>query len=69
MWPQIQNRLPTTLDNISIVDREGQSFSKTNKESIYIRLNNPTFNRNIGKYNLPHTWVGFLVNTPGPMRT
>ena len=26
------------------------------KEAIYIRVNNPILNRNIGKYNLPHIW-------------
>ena len=26
------------------------------KEAIFIRVNNPSLNRNIGKYNLPHIW-------------
>ena len=26
------------------------------KEAIYIRVKNPSLNRNIGKYNLPHIW-------------
>ena len=35
------------------------------KESIYIRVNNPTLNKNIGKFNLPHMWDRVLLNTPG----
>ena len=35
------------------------------KESIYIRVNNPTLNRNIGKFNLSHIWDRVLFNTPG----
>ena len=31
-------------------------MARTIKEAIYIRVNNPTLNRNIGKYNLPHIW-------------
>ena len=34
------------------------------KEAIYIRVNNPTLNRNIGKYNLPHLWDGLLQSIP-----
>ena len=33
---------PTTLENFSIVGREGQRFARTIKEYISIRLNNPT---------------------------
>ena len=31
------------------------------KEAIYIRANNPTLNRNMGKYNLPHIWNKVLL--------
>ena len=34
------------------------------KEAIYIRVNNPTFNRNIVKYNLPHIWNKVLFAIP-----
>ena len=34
------------------------------KEAIYIRVNNPTLNRNIGKYNLPHIWDNILFSIP-----
>ena len=46
----------TTLDNFKIIGREDNSLARTIKESMYIRVNNPTLNRNIGKYNLPHIW-------------
>ena len=43
----------TTLEGFSIVYRERHSFARSIKESIYIRVNTSTLNRNIGKYNLP----------------
>ena len=33
------------------------------KESIFIRVNNPTLNNNMGKFNLPHIWDRVLLNT------
>ena len=33
------------------------------KEALYIRINNPSLNRNIGKYHLPHIWDEVLFNT------
>ena len=35
------------------------------KESIFIRVNNPTLNNSIGKFNLSHIWDRILLNTPG----
>ena len=32
------------------------------KEEIYIRVNIPTLNRNIGKYSLPHTWDRVMLS-------
>ena len=32
-------------------------------EALYIRVNNPSLNRNIGKYHLPHIWDEVLFNT------
>ena len=32
------------------------------KKAIYIRVNNPSLNRNIGKYQLPHIWDEVLSN-------
>ena len=34
------------------------------KEAMYIRVNNPTLYRNIGKYNMTHFWDGILHSIP-----
>ena len=39
-----------STDNFSIVWREDQNLTRTIKEALYIRVNNPSLNRNIGKY-------------------
>ena len=46
----------TTLENFSIVGREDRNLMRLIKEAIYIRVNNPSLNKNIGKYHLPHIW-------------
>ena len=51
----------TTLENFKIITREDQNMARAIKEAIYIRVNNPTLNRNIGKYNLPHIWKKVLL--------
>ena len=56
---------PTSQDNFQIIGREDHGFARTIKESIYIRVNSPTLNRNIDKFNLPHIWDRVLLNTPG----
>ena len=40
-------------------------LSRYIKESIFIRVNNPTLNNNVGKFNLLHIWDRVLINTPG----
>ena len=45
---------PTTQYNFQIIGTEGHGIIRTIKESIYIRVNNPTLNRNTGKFNLHH---------------
>ena len=52
-----------TIDNFNIVGREDQNLSRTIKEALYIRVNNPSLNKNIGKYHLPHIWDEVLHNT------
>ena len=52
----------TPLNNFSIVGREEQNLSRMIKESMFIRVNNPFLNRNIGKCHLPHIWDEVLVN-------
>ena len=52
----------TTVENFKIIGREDQNMARAIKEAIYIRVNNPTLNRNIGKYNLPHIWGKVLFS-------
>ena len=56
---------PTNHNNFQIIGREGNNSARNIKESIFIRVNNPTLNNNIGKFNLPHIWYRVLLNTPG----
>ena len=55
----------TTKDSFNTIGREDQGQAKTIKESAFTRINNPTLNQNIGKYNLNHIWDRVLINTPG----
>ena len=55
----------TTYDNFQIIGRENCGTARTIMESIYVGINNPTLNRNIGKFNLHHIWDRLLFNTPG----
>ena len=55
---------PIDNNNFNIIGREDWGQARTIKESIYIRVNNPTLNQNIGKYNLNHIWDRVLFNTP-----
>ena len=52
----------TTIKNFSIVGREDQNLIRTIKESIYIRVNSPSLNKNVAKYHLPHMWYEVLLN-------
>ena len=52
-----------TPDNFNIIGRVDHGLARTINESIFIRVNNPTFNRNLGKYNLHHIWNRVLPNT------
>ena len=52
----------TTINNFTVVGREEQNLSRLIKESMFIRVNNPSLNKNIGKYHLPHIWDEVLVN-------
>ena len=47
-----------------MVGREDQNLKRAIKEALYIRANNPSLNRNIGKYYLLHIWDEVLFNTP-----
>ena len=54
----------TTMHNFNILGREGQDLTRLIKEAIFIRVNNPTLNRNIGKFQLSHIWDRVLFSTP-----
>ena len=54
------------LENVSIVGREDQNLSRWTKEALFIRVNNPSLNKNIGKYHLPHIWDEVLLNNSEP---
>ena len=54
----------TSMENFRIIGREENSLARTIKESMYIRENIPTLNRNIGKYNLPHILDKILLTFP-----
>ena len=49
----------TKLKNFSIVGR------KTMTEVMFIKVNDPSLNRNIGKYQVPHILDKVLFNPPG----
>ena len=51
------------IENFSILGREDQNLMRNIKESLYIRVNNPSLNRNIGKYHLSHIWNEVLLNS------
>ena len=53
----------TSLDNFSIVGREEQNLSRLIKESMYIRVNGPSLNKNIGKFHQPHLLDEVLNNS------
>ena len=51
-----------SIDDFSILAREDQNLLNTIKEAIYIRANNPSLNRNVGKFHLPHIRDEVLLN-------
>ena len=42
------------MENFKIIGREGHGMARAIKEAIYIRVNNPTINRNIGALHRGH---------------
>ena len=50
-----------TIENFSIVGREDQNLMRTIKRALYVGVNNPSFNRNIGKYHLPTYGMRFCL--------
>ena len=54
----------SSVENFKIIGRQSHNMARTVKEAMFIRVNNPTLNRNIGKYNLLHLWDSILHSIP-----
>ena len=53
------------IDNFCLDGREDQNIIRSIKDTILIRVNDPSLNRQIpDKYQLPHIWDEVLVNLP-----
>ena len=52
------------VDSFSIVGREVHGITRTIKEAILIRVNDPSLNKNLGRFQLPNIWDEILQNTP-----
>ena len=55
---------PVSPDCFSIVDRESQATVRNIKKAMYIRVNDPSLNRNLGKFQLLHVWNQVHQDTP-----
>ena len=55
---------PTDPEQFNIVHKEVNSQSRTIKEAMFICVQDPTLNRNLGKYQLPHIWDHLLQVSP-----
>ena len=53
-----------SLDNYNIVGREDNVIARNIKEAIFIRVNDPSLNSNICKFQLPHIWDEVLARLP-----
>ena len=51
------------INKFTIVGREDQNLTTAIKETLFIRVNDPSLNRNVGKYHLPHIWDEVLHKT------
>ena len=55
---------PLDPNCFNIIHKETLGFSRTIKEAMFIRVNDPALNRNLGKYQLLHVWDSILQETP-----
>ena len=55
---------PMDPEHFSIVHMEVNNHSRTIKEAMFICVQDPTLNRNLGKYQLPHIWDHLLHASP-----
>ena len=51
---------PISPECFIIVDMEAQGVTRNIKEATYIHVNDPSVNRNLEKYQLPHIWDDIL---------
>ena len=52
------------LEKVKILDREQRWFERGVKEAIYIRINQPTLNKDGGRYKLPNAYDPVLTSLP-----
>ena len=55
---------PLIPECFNIIHWEIQGSSRNIKEAMFICVNDPSLNRNLGKYQLPHTGDNILQDTP-----
>ena len=55
---------PMDPQQFNIVHKEVNSQSRTIKEAMFICVQDPTLNRSLGKYQLPHIWDHLLQVSP-----
>ena len=55
---------PMDPEQFNIIHKEVNSLSRTIKEAMFIHVQDPTLNRNLGKYQLPHIWDHLLQASP-----
>ena len=55
---------PLSPECFNIIHQETQGPSRNIKETMFIHVNDPLLNRNLGKYQLPHIWDSILLYTP-----
>ena len=54
----------TRVSNISIVGSTVHNIARSIKKATYTRINDPSLNSNIGKFQLPHIWDEVFFNNP-----
>ena len=52
------------VDSFTTVGREMHGITRTIRKAMFIRVNDPSFNHNLGKFQLPNIWDGVLQDTP-----
>ena len=55
---------PMDPNQFNIMHKDVHSQSRTIKEAMFICVQDPPLNRNIGKYQLPHIWDQLLQSSP-----